>query len=255
MLRYAATFKELPRVLRTIHNRGERVIIDYARENCKKSDAFEVTQTTKSVIETLPKDSMCAIKLTSFGSRESPSVAKDYAHSIIKIAKARGVKICIDAEDVLYPHICYDLMAEHNSHDTVNVYKTYQMYRRDAMHELLHDMNSSKVDAFKMGVKLVRGAYLSTQENVFDNKHDVDHEYLKAMAYSMVCPHVHTMIATHNDRSLRYAQKFDKDQYVTAQLLGMGQNVGIDYRYVPFGTLMELTPYLLRRLKERMHWT
>jgi len=69
-----------------------------------------------------------------------------------------------------------------------------------------------------------------------------------------VCPHVHTLLATHNERSLRYAKKFDKDQYVTAQLLGMGKNIGIEYRYVPVGSLYELTPYLLRRLKERMSW-
>jgi hypothetical protein len=62
------------------------------------------------------------------------------------------------------------------------------------------------------------------------------------------------MLATHNERSLRYAKRFDKERYVTAQLLGMGKNIGIDYRYVPVGNMFELTPYLIRRLKERMTW-
>jgi len=254
MLRYAATFRELPRVLEIIHKRGEKVIVDYAKENCKLRDAFEVMRTTESVIKTLPPESMCAIKLTSFGSRESKSTAKDCAHSIIKTAKKHGVKICIDAEDVLYPDVCYDMMAEHNTRSTIHVYKTYQMYRIHAMQELLCDMDDTQRDGIMLGAKLVRGAYLRTQEGLFSNKADVDNEYAKAMAYSLVCPHVHAIIATHNERSLRYATRFDKEQYVTAQLLGMGKNIGIDYRYVPFGNMVELTPYLLRRLRERMSW-
>ena len=254
MLRYAATFRELPRVIEILRRRGEKVIVDYAKENCKPQNAFEVMRTTESVIKTLPPDSMCAIKLTSFGSRESKSTAKDYTHSIIKTAKRYGVKICIDAEDVLYPDICYDMMAEHNTRTKVHVYKTYQMYRTMAMQELLCDMDDTHKDGVMLGAKLVRGAYLRTQEGLFSDKADVDNEYAKAMAYSLVCPHVHAIIATHNERSLRYATRFDKDQYVTAQLLGMGKNIGIDYRYVPFGNMLELTPYLLRRLRERMSW-
>jgi delta 1-pyrroline-5-carboxylate dehydrogenase len=37
-------------------------------------------------------------------------------------------------------------------------------------------------------------------------------------------------------------------------LLGMGKKIGVEYRYVPVGNLYELTPYLIRRLKERMSW-
>ena len=121
-----------------------------------------------------------------------------------------------------------------------------------AMQELLCDMDDTQRDGIMLGAKLVRGAYLRTQDDLFSDKADVDNEYAKAMAYSLVCPHVHAIIATHNERSLRYATRFDKDQYVTAQLLGMGKNIGIDYRYVPFGNMVELTPYLLRRLRERM---
>lgn len=254
MLRYAATFRELPRVLEIIRNRGEKVIVDYAKENCKSREAYEIAETTKRIITSLPINSMCAIKLTSFGSRENESEAKDYAHSIIKYAKTHGVKICIDAEDVLYPEICYDMMAEHNTVNDINVYKTYQMYRKHAMRELLSDIDDAHKDGFKLGVKLVRGAYLKRQPDLLETKACVDNQYMQSMAYSLVCPHVHTMLATHNERSLRYAKCFDKDRYVTAQLLGMGTNIGIDYRYVPVGNMFELAPYLIRRLKERMTW-
>ena len=71
MLRYAATFKELPRVMELVHRRGEKVIVDYAKENCKLSEAYEIAETTKRLITSVPIGSMCAIKLTSFGSREN----------------------------------------------------------------------------------------------------------------------------------------------------------------------------------------
>ncbi len=254
MLRYAATFKEFPRVIELIHKRGERVIVDYAKENCRLSEAYEIAETTKRLITSVPSGSMCAIKLTSFGSRESETDARDYTHSIIKHAKMRGVKICIDAEDVLYPEICYTMMAEHNTKDDVHVYKTYQMYRRFAITELTSDIKDAQLDGFKLGVKLVRGAYLKRQPGLLNTKSSVDKQYTQGMAYSLACPNTHTMLATHNERSLMCAKMFDKSQYVTAQLLGLGKNMDIDYRYVPVGTLLELTPYLLRRLKERMSW-
>jgi len=41
-----------------------------------------------------------------------------------------------------------------------------------------------------------------------------------------------------------------------AQLMGMeDRDVDVDYVYVPYGNLWELTPYLWRRLKERLSWT
>jgi len=39
-----------------------------------------------------------------------------------------------------------------------------------------------------------------------------------------------------------------------AQLMGM-HHPGTNYVYVPYGSLWELTPYLLRRLRERIMFT
>ena len=184
MLRYAATFRELPRVLEIIRNRGEKVIVDYAKENCKSREAYEIAETTKRIITSLPINSMCAIKLTSFGSRENESEAKDYAHSIIKYAKTRGVKICIDAEDVLYPEICYDMMAEHNTVNDINVYKTYQMYRRDSLKVLMNDINRCNKENIPFSGKLVRGAYWNSEKNdghLFIKKEDTDQSYNEAI--------------------------------------------------------------------------
>lgn len=252
MLRYAALTRELPKVITRLQSRGEKIIVDYARENCDASEGGVVAEMNRVVMRSLPAGSMCALKISSFG---GPDLARESIDVLARHGKLHGIKVCIDAEDVVYPELSYDIVASHNTPTHAHVYKTYQMYRRKAMDELLGDIEQAHKDKVMLGAKLVRGAYLRTQDGLFDNKDDVDHEYNKALTYALVCPHVHTIMATHNERSLRYASKFDKDRYVTAQLLGMGRSLGqVDYRYVAFGSLKELTPYLFRRLCERASW-
>mgnify|MGYP000501007237 CR=1 FL=1 len=255
MLRYAATNRELPGVIQKYRRRGERVILDYARENCDLVDARYVREITKTMIQALPGGSMCALKFTSFGSRQNEAAAREHVASVVESAKSRGIDIAVDAEEVLYPRSCYELMQRYNTKDHARVYKTYQMYRRDAFEELLWDIERSHKDGFMLGAKLVRGAYLNTQRNVFANKDDVDHNYNKALHYTCTAPHVHTIVATHNKVSLRIVRKFNMNRYVTAKLMGFDEDDRVDYRYVPYGSLAELTPYLLRRLRERLSWT
>ena len=261
MFRYAALHHELKTVVQGIRARGERVIVDYARENVNSlNDVAFVRRTNEIMIDNLPIGSMCALKMTSFGSRTSLPHAVEHVDSLIDRAKSRGILTCIDAEDVLYPDACYRLAREHNNKTMVNVYITYQMYRRRAFSELVQDLESAKYDGFKLGVKLVRGAYLRKQTGVFGTKRQVDQAYDDALTFALPVPHAHTMLATHNAESLRLAREFPKNTYYTAQLLGMGvggdgATAQIDYRYVPYGSLWELSPYLLRRLWERMAWT
>ena len=255
MLRYASTNRELSRVLHRYFKRGERVILDYARENCTPKQAPEVEYVTKKIIESAPPGSMCALKMSSFAAKGDTVGAKARVDSVIRAAVQRDLDVAIDAEEVLYPETSYDFMHEYNTKEKARVYKTYQMYRRDAFEELLGDIESSHQHGFMLGAKLVRGAYLNTQPNVFDNKFDVDHNYNKALHYTCTAPHVHTMVATHNPVSLRIVRKFDRNRYVTAKLMGFDEKTVVDYRYVPYGTLRELTPYLFRRLRERLSWS
>ena len=249
MMRYAALNHELPRVVEKVYRQGARVIVDYARENCKPVDAPDVVRRTNAMTKALPVDALCAIKLTSFGSRENPGYAEECAQSVIETAKVRGVRVLIDAEDVLYPDMCLDLMRRYNTPGVPpTVYKTYQMYRMGAVRELTRDIESG----IPLGVKLVRGAYLHTQRDlVFQSKSLTDASFRRGMALAVDAPHVHTIVATHNTRDVDYAQSHGME---VAQLLGMHEE-GVDYVYVPYGNLWELTPYLLRRLKERLSWT
>ena len=248
MLKYAALNFELPRVIEKVYRQGARVIVDYAKENCTIAEAPDVLMKTNIMTKALPVDALCAIKLTSFGSRRDPNYAKECAESVIRTAKRTGVRVCVDAEDVLYKDMCFEFMREYNTPDHPPVvYKTYQMYRVDAVRELARDIESG----VPLGVKLVRGAYLHRQEDeVFPTKPQVDQSFRDGMELVLGAPHVHTIVATHNKDDVSYAQSRGLE---VAQLLGMHQS-GVDYIYVPYGNIWELTPYLLRRLRERMGW-
>lgn len=249
MMRYAALNFELPKVIERVYRQGARVIVDYAKENCQPSEALDIVQRTNVMTNALPVDALCAIKLTSFGSRQDPGYAQKCAENIIQVAKKRGIRVLVDAEDVLYSNMCLNLMRVYNTPGVPpTVYKTYQMYRIGAVRELTRDIESG----IPLGVKLVRGAYLRTQRDlVFPSKPQVDASFRQGIELVLDVPHVHTIVATHNAEDAQYAQSQGLE---VAQLLGMHTD-DVDYIYVPYGNLWELTPYLLRRLKERMQWS
>jgi hypothetical protein len=249
MLKYASLTRELPKVFEACVIRGERVILDYAKENVPPPRVDDVRRVTELMVSSIPAGHACALKFTSFGSRENVGRAVQHVKDIVDIAKDRGVSTCLDAEDVLYPTQSYDLMAENNTSDDAWVYKTYQMYRVSAMRELVGDLERARVDGFKIGVKLVRGAYIREQPGLFDTKRETDDSYNRALEVTLTNPNAHAILATHNDVSLRLAKRHPINRYSTAHLLGFGGEP--DLRYVPYGRLVELLPYLWRRLLER----
>jgi len=252
MLRYAALNHELPKIIQNVYRSGSRVILDYARENCNIWEAEDIAATNKSILKCIP-GSMCALKYTSFGSKSSPEIADTWVRDVIKHAIDHDVQVCIDAEEVLYPELCYKLMKDFNK-DGLHVFKTYQMYRKSAFEELQKDIDMANTDGIQLGVKLVRGAYLRKQTDLFPDKPSVDHSFRKGLDTSLTAgENVHTLVATHNSEDIKHARMVPHNRYKIAQLLHMGEDFP-DYRYVPFGSIIELTPYLLRRLHERLSY-
>ena len=253
MLRYAALNHELPKVIRDVYRSGSSVILDYARENCKIHEAHHVGEVNMSAMEAVP-GSMFALKMTSFASRESPHFAAAHIKKVIQHAIKNKCQVCIDAEDVLYPKETYDMMIQFNQYEP-HVFKTYQMYRITALKELELDLRAAERHNIQLGVKLVRGAYLGKQDGLLPNKAAVDKSFREGLNMSLGArENVHTLLATHNSEDIKFARSCPHDRYKVAQLLGMGEDFP-DYRYVPFGSLSELSPYLFRRFVERLKWS
>lgn len=129
------------------------------------------------------------------------------------------------------------------------------MYRITALKELELDLRAAERHNIQLGVKLVRGAYLGKQDGLLSNKAAVDKSFREGLNMSLGArENVHTLLATHNSEDIKFARSCPHDRYKVAQLLGMGEDFP-DYRYVPFGSLSELAPYLFRRFVERLKWS
>lgn len=153
-------------------------------------------------------------------------------------------------------------------HNTSRLFKTYQMYRKDNLHRLQQDLSEYK----NFGVKLVRGAYhekkSKTMHQNIDKTHEAYNEALNIVVSHIKQGHnINLLLATHNQNSIDLAKGFInknsnlREHIYFGQLLGMADETSNELvkekyhvmKYVPYGTIYETFPYLLRRLYENKY--
>jgi len=179
--------------------------------------------------------------------------------------------VLIDAEDVISQdrinNITNMLIKNYNI-DSVNIFKTYQMYRNDSLDLLHQDLNNFP----NLGVKLVRGAYYNKDKNsgkLFIEKKDTDLSFEKSvkLMFDKIDSNdsYKVFICTHNKKDINnMLNKFKgnkekyKDNVCHGSLYGFINNdtnkiieSGIrTYKYLPYGKIEDSVPYLMRRLYE-----
>jgi len=132
------------------------------------------------------------------------------------------------------------------------------MYKKNSLYYIKRDLDTYD----KIGFKLVRGAYYNSEDKeLFTDKTDTDVNYNDAVKYLISNTNNKICIATHNKDSIDYALSFKPGYNVSyAQLLGMGdsstecllnKNKTV-FKYVPYGNVFDIYPYLLRRLYENI---
>lgn len=239
-------------------------IINYAIE--ETSDKYRVFDEHKSLIEKLNSGSKVAIKLSSF------QFDKKLINHLLELSTEKSVQMIIDAEKGLdyykYQNISNEIVFTHNV-DKCNVVKTYQMYRKDSLETLIHDLEFFKQNDIYFGTKLVRGAYWNSENEegfLFQEKNQTDTSYNYALLHLADNHHskIYNILATHNTESIHLGGLLN-DYYANtifdfAHLLGMkekkynnyikkGENVHV---YIPYGPYREMIPYLGRRLFENL---
>lgn len=200
--------------------------------------------------------------------------------TICKTAHDKDVALLIDAEESWMQDAADDvvtqMMRKYNTQKVI-VFNTLQMYRWDRLDYLkkLHEL--AKLEGFYIGMKLVRGAYLEKENKraeekgykspICISKQATDDNYDAAVLYMM--EHLDTMsvfAGTHNEESSYSLMEIMKQRGLDAndskiwfgQLYGMSDNISYNLaekgfnvaKYLPFGPVRDVMPYLIRRAEE-----
>ena len=157
------------------------------------------------------------------------------------------------------------------------VYNTIQLYRHDRYAFLRHSFDAATERNFILGVKLVRGAYMEKERRraaeknipspIQPDKESTDNDYNAAMEFCIdQIDRIAVIVATHNEASsMLAAQLLDRKSIQHhhphvhfSQLYGMSDNITFNLaknnfsvsKYLPFGPLEDVIPYLMRRAQE-----
>lgn len=195
-------------------------------------------------------------------------------------AHAFGVPVLIDAEETWIQDpidaLADEMMLRYNRERAI-VYNTYQMYCTTSMDNLIHDYNDALKGGFYLGAKLVRGAYMEKERKraeklnypspIQPDKAATDKAFNDALVFCISgIDRINIMCGSHNDYSNELLMKLMAQKDLSpedpriwfAQLYGMSDNISFNLakagynvvKYVPYGPVKAVMPYLLRRAQE-----
>lgn len=200
--------------------------------------------------------------------------------AIAKTAHDNDVPLFVDAEDYAFQpaidELTWEMMTRFNLEKAI-VFNTIQAYRKDRYHYLKEMLALSKKEGLKYGVKLVRGAYMEKEREralrgnysspIHETKKDTDQCFNDCLRY--IVEHIEDFSlcnGTHNEESNYLLADLMKEKGIeksdpriyNAQLLGMSDHISYNLayegynvaKYVPFGPVREVMPYLIRRAEE-----
>ncbi|XP_033195476.1 proline dehydrogenase 1, mitochondrial [Bombus vosnesenskii] len=211
-------------------------------------------------------------------------------NNIVSVADKLDVRIMIDAEQTYFQpaisRLTLEMMRKYNTHKAV-VFNTYQTYLQEAFNEVKTDLEQAERQNFYFGAKLVRGAYIEQEraraaamgypdptnpsfEATTESYHRTLMECLRRMKQykdkGEDPKKIGIMVASHNEDTVRFAIEKMKEIGISpedkvicfGQLFGMcdyitfplGQSGYSAYKYIPYGPVKEVLPYLSRRAQE-----
>ena len=199
---------------------------------------------------------------------------------VCKDAHSKNVALLIDGEESWMQDAADDLVTEmmrkYNKEKTI-VFNTLQMYRWDRLDYLKKLHEQAIKEGFFIGMKLVRGAYMEKEivraaekgypSPICASKEATDENYDGAVRYMTDHLEVMSVFAgTHNESSTYTLMelmtekgiKTNDDRIWFGQLYGMSDNISYNMaangynvaKYLPFGPVKDVMPYLIRRAEE-----
>lgn len=295
------TAKESIKVVNSLAEQGVYSVLDYSVEGAKEEISLDAClENTLSTIDLSAKSKhipFTVFKPTGFGDPylyQKVSRGHDLNDNDIaawerirkrftrccEAAKGNGVKLLIDAEESwLQPAInrLVEEMMEKFNTDEVIIFTTVQMYLKDRLHYLEEIAQKAKTKGFKVGIKIVRGAYMEKEaaraldkgyENpVCPSKKATDKNFNDGWRFIIDRLDIFSLyFGSHNEEStyaiLNDMKKrklaIDHQNIWFGQLYGMSDHISFNLakagfnvtKYLPFGPVKDVLPYLIRRAEE-----
>lgn len=283
-----------------LYQSGVGSILDYSVEGVEDEETFqhnleEIKRTIQAAHEE-DKFPFAVFKCTGIGrfdvlekaskgrlndkERQAFEKLKTRLGDLCQLAVDKKVRLLIDAEETWIQDIIDEmvlaLMKKHNTHD-VWIYNTLQMYRVDRLAYLKKTIALARQEGFKLGYKLVRGAYMEKERDraeemgytspIQPDKESTDRDFDAALTECFNHRDiVSTCLGTHNEQSSKLLAELmiqegvalNDNRFWFAQLYGMSDNISFNLanagfnvaKYLPYGPVKAVLPYLGRRAQE-----
>ncbi|HZW62037.1 MAG TPA: proline dehydrogenase family protein [Flavobacteriaceae bacterium] len=200
--------------------------------------------------------------------------------AICKATYEAHSRVMVDAEESwmqdAVDQLVEQMMQRYNK-DRVTVFNTLQCYRWDRLDYLKKEHNKARTLGYKLGMKIVRGAYMEKEREraqekgypspICASKNDTDTMFNEVLTY--IVNHLDEMelfVGTHNEASCYLALDLIKEKGIAkntdkiwfGQLFGMSDHITFNLasngynnaKLIPFGPVNEVIPYLIRRAEE-----
>ncbi len=205
---------------------------------------------------------------------------KNRVDTICKTAQEHDVEVLIDGEESWMQdaadELVAEMMARYNKEKPI-VYNTVQCYRHDRLAYLKDLHLEAQARNFKIGVKIVRGAYMEKENKrakemgyptpICASKQATDDNFNATMRYIFEnLNDISLFLGTHNEESsllavkmmgemgidksdnrVWFGQLYGMSDHISFNLANQGYNVA---KYLPFGPVKDVMPYLIRRAEE-----
>ncbi|XP_049906063.1 proline dehydrogenase 1, mitochondrial [Epinephelus moara] len=202
---------------------------------------------------------------------------------LAKHAVENGVRLMVDAEQTYFQpaisRLTLEMQRIYNKEKPV-IFNTYQCYLKEAYNNVTMDVELSRREGWGFAAKLVRGAYMYQERERakdigYEDPINPDYEstnimYHRCLDYVLdeiaLNRNANVMVASHNEDTVKHTLRRmnelgllpTENKVYFGQLLGMCDQISFPlgqagfpvYKYVPYGPVNEVMPYLSRRAQE-----
>ena len=281
--------------------KGVCSVLDYSVEGKEEEDPFdtatEIILTILDFVKEKEAIPFAVFKPTGFGRfalyqkvSEKKELTKDEEaewqrvvnrfDKVCKKAHDLEVSLLIDGEEswmqVAADDLAEDMMRKYNKKKRI-VFNTLQTYRWDRLPYLKSLHERAKIEGFKIGMKVVRGAYMEKEIDrakekkytspICKTKAETDENFNATIEYMIENLDTLSIFSgTHNEEScyrlmelmenkgiarnnehVWFGQLYGMSDHISFNLAANGYNVA---KYLPFGPVRDVMPYLIRRADE-----